>query len=148
MSVTAAHLDDDHAIVLPPAPSVAGEASRYFLASLMALALDTGLLWAGVRGLGLAPWIAGAFSYGAGLVFVYLLSVRWVFKARTVGDPKSEFFFFALLGIVGLLLNSTTLFVATGAGLSLPFAKALSAGVGFVANFVSRKILLFSTQPA
>jgi putative flippase GtrA len=146
MTMIATELEQDTSIALPVAPSVAGEAIRYLLASMAALALDAGLLWVGVSAFALPAWLAGAFSYGAGLVFIYLLSIRWVFAQRAVGDRKSEFLAFAVLGIVGLLLNSLTLYVATGFGLALPFAKALSAGIGFVANFVSRKVLLFSTR--
>jgi putative flippase GtrA len=127
-----------------PRSPLAGEAFRYLAASVAALALDAGLLAVGVRALALEPWTAGAVSYAAGLVFIYVVSIRWVFAERAVRDSKSEFAVFALLGIVGLLLNSATLYVATTAGLALPVAKALSAGIGFVANFVSRKALLFS----
>jgi putative flippase GtrA len=136
------------ALPIPPlvASSSAGEAIRYLLASVAALGLDAGLLWVGVNAFALPAWLAGAFSYGAGLVFIYLLSIRWVFAERAVRDRKSEFLAFAVLGVVGLCLNSLTLYVATGFGLALPFAKALSAGIGFVANFVSRKVLLFSTR--
>lgn len=123
---------------------LAGEAVRYLAASVAALALDAGLLAAGVRGLALEPWLAGALSYAAGLVFIYAVSVRWVFAERTVHDPRREFVAFAVLGLVGLCLNSAVLYAATAAGLALPFAKALSAGIGFTANFVSRKALLFS----
>jgi putative flippase GtrA len=146
MSMIATELEQAGPIGLPAAPSSAGEAIRYLMASVAALALDAGLLWIGVSALTLPAWLAGAFSYGAGLVFIYLLSIRWVFAERAVGDRKSEFLAFAVLGIVGLFLNSITLFVATSFGVALPFAKVLSAGIGFIANFASRKVLLFSTR--
>ena len=125
-----------------------GEALRYLIASIVALALDIGLLWLGTREFAMASWLAGAFAYAAGLVLVYVLSVRWVFAHRAVRDARSEFLVFAALGLGGLLLNSATLFFATGFGLALPFAKGLSAAIGFVTNFVSRKLLLFSTDPS
>ena len=131
----------------PAAPSTSGEALRYLVASIAALSLDAGLLWSGVRWLDLPAWAAGAIGYGAGLVLVYGLSIRWVFARRTVRDARGEFAVFAALGLVGLLLNSLTLHLATGLGLALPLAKALSAGIGFVANFVTRKVLLFSARP-
>lgn len=125
---------------------VGGEAVRYFAASLAALLLDAGLLFVGARALGLAIWLAGALAYGAGLVLIYQLSIRWVFANRTSRDGCSEFMVFAMLGILGLVLNSATLFAATSLGLALPLAKAVSATIGFVANFVSRKLLLFSSR--
>ena len=126
--------------------SVPGEAGRYLVASIAALAFDAGLLWLGVERFTLAPWVAGAVGYVGGLILIYGLSIRWVFASRVLRDGKSEFLVFAVLGVVGLFLNSVTLLVATSFGLALPLAKALSAGIGFVANFVSRKVLLFSAR--
>ena len=146
MSLVATELEQEGALALAQARPALGEPLRYFVASLAALALDAGLLWVGARAFALPVWVAGAFSYAAGLVFIYLLSVRWVFTARTVADRKSEFAAFAALGVFGLVLNSATMFVATSIGIPLPFAKALSAGIGFVTNFVTRKILLFTTS--
>ena len=124
----------------------AREAVRYFLASLAALTLDASLLWLGAARLGQPAWLAGGIAYAAGLVLIYALSVRWVFAARAVSDTRSEFMIFAALGLVGIALNSGTLYVATAAGLALPLAKAISAAIGFVANFISRKAILFSTR--
>jgi putative flippase GtrA len=139
-------LVDDNPVATdaPTATRTRGEALRYLAASVAALALDALLLWVGVKDFAMAPWLAGAISYFAGLVLVYWLSIHWVFKERTVRDPRGEFLLFAALGVVGLVLNSATLSVATTLGLALPLAKGLSAGIGFVANFVSRKVLLFS----
>ena len=141
MSMIAIKLDPDTPAVTS---SPAAEAARYFVASLAALTLDATLLWTGVNGLGMAAWLAGAFAYAAGLVLIYFLSIHWVFGQRTVRDARGEFALFAILGVLGLVLNSLTLYVATGLGLALPIAKGLSAGIGFVANFVSRKLILFS----
>ena len=124
----------------------ATEALRYFLASVAALALDASLLWFGVTKLGLPAWFAGAITYAAGLILIYGLSVRWVFARRVVSDARNEFMIFAALGLFGMALNSGTLYVATAAGLALPLAKGISAAIGFVANFVSRKAILFSTR--
>ncbi len=122
------------------------EASRYFLASLAALTLDATLLWFSVTNLALPAWVAGALAYFAGLVLIYSLSVRWVFARRTVTDARSEFMIFAALGLVGMALNSGTLYVATSAGLALPLAKGISAAIGFVANFFTRKAILFTQR--
>jgi putative flippase GtrA len=129
--------------VAPGAGVVSVEALRYLIASVAALSLDAGLLWVGAREFGIAPWLAGAGSYLAGLVLIYVLSVRWVFARRALVNQRKEFVVFAALGATGLLINSTVLFGATTLGCGLPLAKALAAGLGFVANFVSRKVLLF-----
>lgn len=122
------------------------EVVRYFLASVAALTLDASLLWFGVTRLALPAWFAGAIAYAAGLVLIYVLSVRWVFARRTVTDSRNEFMIFAALGLVGMALNSATLYVATSAGLALPLAKGISAAIGFVSNFISRKAILFTQR--
>lgn len=144
---------DTEANVEAPAFTMAGgsratEALRYFLASVAALAFDASLLWVGVTKFGLPPWFVGAITYAAGLVLIYALSVRWVFARRVVSNPRSEFMIFAALGLFGMTLNSGTLYVATAAGLALPVAKGISAALGFVANFVSRRAILFSARAA
>lgn len=144
--------DTDHAVETPgftiAGGSRAAEALRYALASAAALALDASLLWVGVTRFGLPPWFAGAITYAAGLAVIYLLSVRWVFARRAVPDARSEFVIFAALGLFGMALNSGTLYAATAAGLALPIAKGISAAIGFAANFVSRRAILFSARAA
>lgn len=129
----------------PPSRRGFAEAARYLAASVAALALDASLLFV-LASCGLAPWLAGALAYLAGLVLIYKLSTRWVFVHREVADHRREFLVFAALGGVGLVLNSLTLYVATAAGLALPIAKAIAAGIGFAANFVSRKLVLFTVH--
>ncbi len=120
------------------------EAIRYLVASIAALGLDATILSIGVSRLDLPVWFAGAIAYFGGLVLVYLLSIHWVFAQRAVHKASSEFLIFAALGLLGLFLNSVTLYVGTALGLGLVVAKGLSAGIGFAANFVTRKVLLFS----
>lgn len=130
----------------PSSDGQKGEALRYLIASLAALAVDTGLLWIAVNVFALPVWIAGAIAYLAGLILIYVLSIHWVFVRRSFLNTRGEFAVFAALGLLGLFLNSLVLFAATGLGLALPLAKVLSASAGFVTNFVSRKALLFTGQ--
>lgn len=121
------------------------EAARYLVASIAALALDASLLLVLAQG-GLAPWLAGAIAYLAGLVLIYRLSTRWVFTHREVADHRREFVVFAALGAFGLLFNSVTLHVATSLGATLPIAKGCAAAIGFTTNFASRKLVLFTAH--
>lgn len=146
MSLNASNITNGTSPAVTVFPWAAREALLYFLASFAALMLDAGLLWIGVTLMGWPAWISGALGYAAGLGLVYALSVRWVFARRAMRDARSEFLVFAALGAVGMALNSATLFVATSVGLTLVLAKALSAAIGFVANFVSRKAILFSIR--
>jgi putative flippase GtrA len=122
------------------------EPVRYLVASLAALLLDAGLLWAGVEKFGAPVWLAGAIGYLGGLILIYGLSVRWVFARRAVREPLREFAVFAALGLVGLVANSITLEAMTMLAFPLYGAKIVSAGVGFSLNFALRKLLLFSVR--
>ncbi len=119
------------------------EAARYLLASAAALILDFSILWACVNWLHWPAWLAGAIGYSSGLVLIYGLSVTWVFRHRRLRDKKYEFLIFGLLGAIGLVLNSLTLTLAIALGATLALAKLLSAGVGFLANFLIRRKVLF-----
>ena len=95
---------------------------------------------------GWPSWLAVGMADAAGVVWISGLSVRWGFASRAVSDKRSELMIFATLGLVGMALNSGTLYVATTAGLALPLAKGISAAIGFVANFIRRNAIIFSTR--
>src|SRR5215468_8114274 len=103
---------------------LAFEILGYGLASGIALAADTSILEALVN---LAGWHylpASVIAFAAGSVVAYLLSVRFVFRFRRVDNNALEFGYFAALGLAGLLVNATALFIAISlAGLSLFAAK-------------------------
>lgn len=81
-----------------------------------------------------------------GLMANYLLCIRWVFNYRAVGDRQfHEFSLFAVIGIVGLLINNSLLYGLTdGLGLHYLLAKVLVAGMILIFNFSARRYLLFS----
>lgn len=117
---------------------------RYFLASAVALLVDAGLLWLLTSIFAVPYLISGAIAFTAGLVIVYVLSITWVFEARTLRDPVVEFVTFALIGIAGLLLNEIILWFFTSlVGLYYFFSKAISVIFVFSWNFAVRRLLLF-----
>jgi putative flippase GtrA len=121
------------------------ESWKYFLVSAMALAIDWGLL------VGLTEWarlnylISAAIGFCAGLVLNYLLSVALVFRERRLQSRWLEFLGFFVIGALGLGLNEILmkLFVET-VGLGYALAKLPATGVGFLFNFGSRRLLLFT----
>jgi putative flippase GtrA len=118
---------------------------RYGFASALALAVDAALLWIGTSLVGINYLLSGALSFLAGLVVVYVLSVRWVFDHRTLADQKVEFIFFCIIGFAGLALNEIILFMLTGLlGINYMISKAVSVILVFTWNFLRRKALLFS----
>jgi putative flippase GtrA len=117
---------------------------RYFAASLAALAVDVGLLWFLTSVATLPYLLSGAIAFTIGLSVVYVLSVFWVFEARTVRNPVAEFAIFALIGLIGLGFNEAILYLFTAVfGVYYLISKIASVVVVFSWNFAARKWLLF-----
>jgi putative flippase GtrA len=120
------------------------ELSGYAAVSLIALAVDTTVLYAFVNVAGWHYLPASVPAFAAGASVAYLLSVRLVFRFRHLRNPSLEFAAFVGLGLAGLLVNAGALFVAiSAAGLGLITAKVLAAGCTFATNFTLRRKFLF-----
>ena len=128
-----------------PRRNIADESARYFAASALALGIDFGV-YAGLIRLADVPYlIAAPIGFALGLATIYALSVRWVFAHRRFADGRIEFALFALIGIVGMVLNQFVLYAAVEwLSISYELAKLVSAGTVFCFNFASRKLLLFT----
>ena len=130
-----------------PAALLRHDLSRYFAASLFALAVDLGVLSLCLRvaHLGLA-WSA-TLGFVAGAVVAYLLSIRWVFRQRAFAHaPAMEFLAFVGIGLVGLGITQLVLWIgATQLGLLAEAVKLAAAGITFAFNYMVRKALLFAT---
>lgn len=117
---------------------------RYAVASAAALALDVGSLWLFVELFQVPYLVSGALAFLVGLTVVYILSVYWVFDARALTSRRAEFMLFALIGVIGLLLNESVLWLLTERfGMFYLFSKFASVVVVFSWNFGARKWLLF-----
>lgn len=150
-------MDDESSLLIAPharesAPvSLLGaktthELVRYFLASLVALVVDGGLLVLLTTYTSLGYLVSGAISFSLGLIVIYLLSVTWVFDARAVKSRGLEFSLFASIGVIGLLLNELILWLLTDyAGWFYLASKVASVAVVFTWNFIARKSTLFSS---
>lgn len=121
------------------------EGSRYLIASAAALALDAGVYLMLIRLAGIHYLAAAPAGFVMGVVMIYVLSIRWVFRERRLTHARSEFAVFAFIGAVGLLFNEAVIYVAVeNLSLSYEYAKALSAAIIFGLNFISRKLILFT----
>jgi putative flippase GtrA len=124
---------------------VAGEGSRYFAASAIALALDFTVYVGLIRLADVAYLVAAPIGFTLGLAAVYALSVRWVFRHRRLADARVEFLVFASIGLAGIALNQLAIYAGVEQlSLSYEMAKIASAAVVFCFNFGLRKLLLFT----
>lgn len=128
---------------------LAGEGTRYLLASGVAFAVDFAAYVALIR---LAGWhylLAAPAGFALGLLAVYALSVRWVFRVRRLQDARLEFALFAAIGVLGMGVNEAVIYIAVEQGrLSFELAKLASAAIVFSLNFALRKLLLFTRYGA
>jgi putative flippase GtrA len=88
-------------------------------------------------------WSA-AVSFVAGLTVNYLLSIRWVFHAtNTRRSHLVDFLLFAMVGLIGLLLNALIIYVCTELlGVYYLLSKIVSTIIVFLWNFLGRRYLL------
>ena len=121
---------------------------RYFLASLLALLVDLGVFSLSLRLTGV-PWaIAAGLGFCAGALTAWWLSIRFVFRNRTLQKkPSAEFTGFLVIGILGLGVTEAVIWSSIHILNVMPeFGKLMAAGATFVFNFLLRKLFLFRRQ--
>jgi len=124
---------------------IADEGVRYFGASAAALAVDFGTYSGLIRLAGVDYLVAAPVGFSLGILLIYVLCIRWVFRHRRLKDARAEFGLFALLSLVGLALNQLIVYAGVDRfGLVYELAKAVSAGFVFSFNFATRKLVLFT----
>lgn len=115
------------------------------MASFAALVVDFGLLVALTEWAHLNYLVSAAVGFCVGLIVNYILSVTLVFSQRRLNSRRLEFLGFLVIGLLGLALNEILMKTFVEAlGLGYALAKIPAAGVSFVFNFVTRRVLLFS----
>lgn len=122
------------------------EAARYFLASLAALGVDLGVLYALKAGLNVELMYSSLAGFVAGLLFIYAVSIRHVFAFRRMeGSVTVEFSWFWISGVIGALFTMWAMpWLTEGFSLHILVAKIAVSGVVFSFNYFSRKLILFT----
>lgn len=120
------------------------EFGRYFVVSLIALAVDVVVLLATARVVHYL-W-AASLGFILGALTSYGLAIRWAFPHRRLaGYPRTEFLAYSLVGVVGLGINNLVIFSAVESfALSLLASKAIAASATFAFNYFVRKFALFT----
>lgn len=121
------------------------EMGIYAVGAAVAFVVDVALLTAQVEWLGINYLVAATFSFIAGTVVVYRVSVEHAFAYRRIDRAHVEFGIFAVVGGVGVLVNLAAMYLAVQSlHLHYLLAKCLAAGFTFLTNFATRRALLFT----
>lgn len=117
---------------------------RHFVVSLLALAIDFGVM-ALLTYEGFDPVLAASLGFTTGLAIAYLGSRHWVFEGESAFKTPKTMALFACIGLGGLVLNDGIIAALVyGAGMSAMASKAFSVPVTFLWNFFARRYLLFT----
>ena len=117
---------------------------RYFFVGGFAFVVDFGLLYILTEYARLHYLLSATLSFIAGLLVNYIISCLWVFKGSKFKNRLVEFLFFAAIGVVGLALNDTLIWLFTDCiGTHYMFSKIVAAAMVYLWNFFARKYLVF-----
>lgn len=85
--------------------------------------------------------IANAIGFILGLITNYILSKALVFTKEKMNNSIIEFTIYAIIGIIGLILDSLFMWIFTSKiGIYYMISKIVSTGLVFIWNFGARKI--------
>lgn len=88
--------------------------------------------------------ISAAIAFLVGLTVNYVISIKWVFAARTTENRSLEFTIFAIIGIIGLALNELIMWLCTDlVGFHYALSKIASTAIVYFWNFIARRQILF-----
>ena len=123
------------------------QAFWYGIASGIAMTVDVALLLLLVERLGWHYLAAATTAFFAGTIVVYASSVTAIFDIRRLESRGLEFGIFALIGLLGTLVNLLVLSIAVECLDQHYLAgKFMSIIFTFTLNFGLRRMLLFSSH--
>lgn len=105
--------------------------------------IDAGLLFLLTEFAGVHYLISGAISFTVSVIYNYILSVKWVFDARTDRNKAQELTVFIGLSIIGLGINQIVMWLfADLLHIYYMLSKIIATAIVMVYNFVSRKLFI------
>ena len=117
---------------------------RYIFVGGIAFLVDIGSLYVFTDFFGIFYLISAAVAFIMGLITNYMLSICWVFNRRTLDNKTIEFSVFAMIGIIGLVLNELLIWFFTAEmNFFYLISKILAAIIILFWNFFARKLTLF-----
>ncbi len=120
---------------------------RYLLSGGTAFLIDTGVMILLKEGLGVNYLPASIIGFTVGLIFTYILSIRWIFDERRLTNRWNELAIFALIGVVGIGL--TWFFMKLFTSVFLIYyviSKVFTTVIVSLWNFGAKKLILFTKK--
>lgn len=127
-----------------PTDNVVIQLFRYGFVGGVAFLVDYSTMVLLTEVFGIHYLLSASISFVLGLITNYLLSISWVFSQRAVANRWAEFVIFAVIGAVGLGLNSLILYLCTEKlEIHYTVSKIIATVMVFFWNFLARKVILF-----
>ena len=117
---------------------------RYTFVGGVSFVGDFGSLFLLTKIAGLHYLLSATIAFTIGLSINYILSILWVFKSKTINNRSLEFLIFAVIGIVGLVLNVLIIWFSTEQlNIFYLHSKLISTAIVYFWNFLARKYILY-----
>ena len=114
---------------------------RYIFVGGFAAVVNIGSLYVLTEFIHLHYLLANVLGFILGLITNYLLSKWLVFSKENNINKVTEFIIYAVIGIVGLGLDTGFVWLFTTIGIYYMLSKIISTGLVFIWNFFARKII-------
>jgi len=115
---------------------------RYFWVGGVAAVVNIGMLFVFTEVCHFNYLISNILSFTLGLIVNYILSKKFVFSDDVKLSPVKEFIIYAIIGVIGLGLDTLFLWIFTEKiGIYYMISKIISTALVFIWNFGARKLL-------
>ena len=114
---------------------------RYLFVGGFAAVVNIGSLYVFTEFAHLYYLVANVLGFLLGLLTNYLLSKWLVFSKENNLNKVTEFIIYAIIGVVGLGLDTGFVWLFTTIGIYYMIGKIISTGLVFIWNFFARKII-------
>lgn len=118
---------------------------RYLLTGGAGFMVDYGTLTLCYQLFEMHYLFASVIGFVSGLIFVYIISNKWVFFYRKMQQQQVlEFTIFGIIGVIGLLLTLVFMWVFTEiCAIHVQISKLLTTALVLFWNFGARKFILY-----